>query len=201
MRGNLIMKWKIFIWLFRNEVSVYEKVIKQNELKYKNEIKQIENKLVQEKQRYELVKRIFTDFKNSKIIGVEINRSNEEVLVVEVMQGKDLWIMLYAPSYIAINQHPRIMSTTKKDYSKNITHIYIDDIQTEHINCGNGSIMMKYFIEAAKKTDATYISGAISSEDINHFDRLEYYYKKFGYDVHFNDDRTSGGIKLDLKQN
>lgn len=152
------------------------------------------------KNQYELVKRVFSDSKNHKISGIETNKDGVEVLVVEDMYGDNLWIKLYGlPSYVAINMHPRIMATIRKDYQDGTTYIYIDDINVVDLDCGNGSIVMKYFIESVKNLDADYISGGLSSVDKDHFDRLEHYYKKYGFKVTFNDGRTSGQIKLNLK--
>lgn len=54
---------------------------------------------------------------------------------------------------------------------------------------------MKYFLKAVEKLHVDYIDGWLSSVDKKHFDRSEHFYKKFGFEVHFNEDRTSGGIK------
>ncbi|MCD3203070.1 MULTISPECIES: hypothetical protein [Clostridium] len=194
------MKWKIFKWLFRDELLACEKAINSNKLKCEEEIRIIKNELSEEKKQYDLVKRIFSDNKTSKIVGLETNNAGEEVLVVESMRGEYLDVELYGFSYRAINQHPRIMSTKKRDDEKGITYIHIDDIQILDVNSGNGSILMKYFIEAAKKVNAEYINGWISSVDKDHFDRLEHYYNKFDFEVHFNEEHTSGGIKLNLKR-
>lgn len=193
------MKWKLFRWLFRAEFLACENAIASNVLKCENEIRRMQHELSEEKKQYGLVKRIFSDYKHAKIVGIEINKAGEEVLVVETLIGDDLWVNLYGSSYVAINQHPRIMSSRKKNFEKGATYIRIDDIQSIDNDRGNGSIAMKYFIEAAKKTDAEYIDGLLSSVDKDHFDRSEHYYQKFGFEVQFNEERSSGKIKLNLK--
>ncbi|MGH0950891.1 hypothetical protein [Bacillus mycoides] len=43
--------------------------------------------------------------------------------------------------------------------------------------------------------EVSRISGMLSPVDSNHFDKLEHFYKKFGFEVEFNTDRTEGSIK------
>ena len=52
---------------------------------------------------------------------------------------------------------------------------------------GNGSILMNYFFKYCKSCRPVVISGYFSSCDKDHFDT-----------VTFNEDRTSGSIKLKL---
>ena len=193
------MKRKIFKWFFKSEYLAYEREMKCMESKSEKKIQKMKEELCVEEKKYGLVKSIFTDDKNSKIVALDTNRNGEDVLVVESFYDNNLWIKLYGPSYSAVNKHPRIMSTIKKDIEKGITYIHIDDIDTIHINCGNGSIAMKYFLKAAETTGAEYINGSLSSKDKDHFPRSEHYYKKFGFEVNFNEGRTSGGVKLYLK--
>ncbi|PEF44619.1 hypothetical protein CON22_20770 [Bacillus cereus] len=101
-------------------------------------------------------------------------------------------------SYWAINGLPTISTKIYEDYHPGGPGIYIFDVQMIDDNIGNGSIAMKYLIEAAKEIGVSYIEGELSPVDIDHFDRLEHYYTKFGFKVKFNKDRTAGKIKLDL---
>lgn len=50
-----------------------------------------------------------------------------------------------------------------------------------------------------KKMDACQVNGMLSYVDIEKFDKLERFYKNNGFTVNFNNDRTSGSIKLDFK--
>ena len=147
---------------------------------------------------YEVVRLFFDFFKGDSLIGMEKNKRDEEVLVSCKNTKSDLWIMLHSRKYHAVNNHPRIMATKIEDFTTGKMYIRIDDIITVNDNIGDGSIMMKYFIEEARKTGAEYISGELSSVDKEHFDRSEAFYKKHGFTVKFNDDRTSGSIELDL---
>lgn len=66
-------------------------------------------------------------------------------------------------------------------------------------NTGEGSILMKYlfnYIESNKEIKK--IKGTITDIDKDHFDRLEYFFKKHGFDVQFrlddNGERIGGRI-------
>ena len=58
--------------------------------------------------------------------------------------------------------------------------------------------MIKYFIKECKQEGLEYIDGWLSDVDKDQFDRLEQFYKKFNFDVKFNENRTSGNIKLKI---
>jgi len=95
---------------------------------------------------------------------------------------------------------PRIMAEVNYDFETKSNYVFIDDIQTTDKEIGNGSIAMKYFINEAAKTEATYISGSLSYVDRDHFDRLEHFYKKFRFEVNFNATKTSGTTKKCYKK-
>jgi hypothetical protein len=146
-----------------------------------------------------LIDAVYRVFKESNqvIVGVETNKNGEEVLVVQRINARDISIMLYSDKYKECNNHPRIMATYEKTHEE-VEFIHIDDIIVQDEEVGNGSILMKYFIEYCKTTTAEYISGSLSSVDANHFDRSEYYYKKYGFTVEFSEGRKSGSIRYEL---
>ena len=57
---------------------------------------------------------------------------------------------------------------------------------------------MTYLFRYLKKQDVSEVKGLLSGVDKDRFDKLEYFYKKNGFKVSFNEDRTSGGITLTL---
>lgn len=132
------------------------------------------------------------------ILGIATNKNEEEVVIVQWEYANVIYIMLASEEYKAHNWHPRIMSTYIMP-DKEAPYIRIDDIITLDKNVGNGSILMPYFLAYCKKTDAEYIKGELSSVDQEHFDRSEYFYKKFGFDVSFNSERTLGSVRYSLK--
>jgi len=94
-----------------------------------------------------------------------------------------------------LNNLPKIECKLDKNFPA-AEVIYITDIAEIDCNVGNGSILMSYLIRRAKELKVKYISGALSTFDKEHFDRLEHFYHKHGFEVSFNQDRTSGNIKL-----
>ena len=68
----------------------------------------------------------------------------------------------------------------------------------EDNDIGNGSILMPFFLDYCKKTDAQYIHGELSSVDKSHFDRSIHFYEKHGFKCKLNDEKTSGSIHYDL---
>ncbi len=83
---------------------------------------------------------------------------------------------------------------------KNTEHIIIDDIdfKDQDYNVGHGTILMNYLFEYAKEHNAKYISGELSPEDKDHFDRSEAFYKKHGFTVSFEKDGKKGRIQKNL---
>lgn len=76
----------------------------------------------------------------------------------------------------------------------------IGDIQMQY-NCGGlGTIAMDCLLNFAKEQGYFKVTGWISSVDADHFDRLEHFYKKFGFDVVFNKGSSEGNIELNLKE-
>ncbi len=80
----------------------------------------------------------------------------------------------------------------------------IADIQVYEKSIGQGSILMKYAINYLfTETDIRIVTGFLSPVDSDHFDRLEDFYKKFGFEVSFVVDsegnKTSGRIEKKIK--
>lgn len=144
----------------------------------------------------ELVHSILKE-KNHVIVGEDINKMKEQVLVVQWVFDNDIWFMLYSEHYMPI--HPRIMASYVPNNGED-PYIIIDDILVVNNDVGNGSILMPYFIKYCKTTDAKYICGQLSTVDKGHFNRLEHFYKKHGFNVKFKSDRSSGSIKYTLAE-
>lgn len=199
------MKNAIFYFLFKKQLNQWCCIMDENREKVKlmnRKLAQNEKIMAQSELKYKTVKRIFDLIPTAKVVGIEKNKKGEELFVVERIDSRGLTMYLFGISYQGITGLPRIVSTFKEDYDEDYNivsnHLYIDDVQNEDDNIGNGSILMKYFIKSAKQNQVKYINGWLSPVDIDHFDRLEHYYKKFGFDVNFNEDRTSGSIELEL---
>lgn len=161
---------------------------------YDIENKKIRYQASRDKEMYEVVKRALNE--KNEIIGYAVNKLDDEVLIVRSLGYQNIDFYLFSKSYKA--KHPRIMATTHTALSGD-TYIEIIDVLMEDDNVGNGSILMPYFIDYCKSTDAKYIKGWLSDVDKDHFDRSEHYYAKHGFDVSFNEDRSSGSIRMELK--
>ena len=57
---------------------------------------------------------------------------------------------------------------------------------------------MKVFLDFAKEHRYHKITRWLSPIDRDHFDRLEHFYKKFGFNVEFKNNRTEGIIFLKI---
>ena len=186
----------IFKMIYRKQLTELDFYKQDLECKLQKEIKEMEQVCKEKTMQYGLIKRAFNDFKSAQIIGIESNKVGEEVIVVLTKFCDSVHLYLYGKSYVAINQHPRIMATVQK--CKNVNYVHIDDIIEVDCNIGNASILMEYFIDICKKMKMQYIRGWLSNYDSGHFDRIEHFYKKFNFDVKFNENRTSGNIYLKL---
>lgn len=166
---------------------------------YVQQVKRIEYESNRKNEEIEIVHRILSE-KDHFIVGEADNKNGEHVFVVQNVFGRNIFFMLYSKKYKAINNHPRIMATYYKTYDSE-SYIHIDDILVEDNDVGNGSILMPHFIKYCKQyTDAKYISGSLSSVDKGHFDRSEHFYRKHGFNVEMNEDRSSGRIILQIEE-
>ena len=162
-----------------------------------NEIQRIQRDAKRENRLYKITKDVLKE-KNHVIVGIDINKNGNEVLIVQWCFGNNIWFMLYGEKYQTISNHQRIMATLHESYCENITYIIIDDILVEDNDIGNGSILMPFFLDYCKKTDAQYIHGELSSVDKDHFDRSIHFYEKHGFKCKLNDEKTSGSIHYNL---
>lgn len=78
--------------------------------------------------------------------------------------------------------------------------ILIGDIEAGIENKGYGSIMLSHILKLAQKLKIREIKGNLSSTDSDHFDKLEYFYRKHGFQVKFNPGKISGEIILHLSE-
>lgn len=181
-----MLRWWILDTFFKKELldmqNYYQRKLEDIEINANKKTTMIE----------QLVHSILKE-KNHVIVGEDINKMKEQVLVVQWVFDDDIWFMLFSERYKAIN-HPRIMASYVSCCEEE-HYIEIDDILVVDDDVGNGSILMPYFIEYCKTTDAKYICGQLSSVDKGHFERLEHFYKKHGFNVKFTSNRSAGSIK------
>ena len=185
------MRWWILDTFFKKELL-------ETKNNYQRKVDDIEKNAKKKTNMIELVHSILKE-KNHVIVGEDINKMKEQVLVVQWVFDNDIWFMLYSERYKAINKHPRIMASYVSLYGED-PYIKIDDISVVDDDVGNGTILMPYFIKYCETTNAKYICGQLSSVDKGHFNRSEHFYKKHGFNVKFTSDRSSGSIKYILAE-
>lgn len=99
-----------------------------------------------------------------------IVKSNPPVLIIVVIEGK------------------KILSKMDCVIKEEIKGITISDIICSKNNKGYGSRMMSALIEFARNRKYDYIDGWLSKIDLDHKDRLLYFYRKFGFKIILCDD-------------
>lgn len=138
--------------------------------------------------------RVFKLFPSAQIVGIEENKY-EKLFVVRKVKESSIEFNLMGVSYPGISNLPRIYASIFRSSTESKLFILIDDIQNEDDCIGNGSILMRYLIREAQSLSAQHIEGRLSHIDADHFDRSEHFYKKFEFDVEFDEKRKSGKIK------
>ncbi|MCU6708004.1 hypothetical protein M6D81_04695 [Paenibacillus sp. J5C_2022] len=67
-------------------------------------------------------------------------------------------------------------------------------IKGNHVSRGYGSILMTAIMQLVDHLQVRYITGIISGVDWDHIDRLEHYYRKFGFDCDLDHEAHFGRI-------
>lgn len=183
-----------FCRFFHAELTSHESILTSE---YENKIKAIQDKTKQEKEIYDIMKKVLNN-QNHIIVGINKNNKGEEVLVIQFCYDNSINFKLFSKTYSSFSNNPRIMATIEKDIIKGTKSIKIDDILVQDNNIGNGSILMPYFLDYCKETGAEYISGLLSDVDSDHFDRSIHFYKKHGFTCKLNESKTSGSIRYEL---
>ncbi|CAM4050863.1 MULTISPECIES: GNAT family N-acetyltransferase [Bacillus cereus group] len=135
--------------------------------------------------------------KGNLIDGVEFNKSSVKYYVCVSMDSKSVTLSLQNKR--TGHPYPRLYAKFYQDIQNpfNVACHIVDVFAVEE-DVGNGSILIQYLIKWAKKMDACQVNGMLSCVDIEKFDKLERFYKKNGFTVNFNKNRTSGSIKLNF---
>ncbi|MCB2298880.1 hypothetical protein [Clostridium tagluense] len=137
------------------------------------------------------------------VLGEDENDKGELFYVCAIKYKEDYTTIILKD--IDCLQHPSKMNIITEwypdDKSKKI--LKIADILTVEKNIGNGSLLMKYLFQYANENkNMKKITGIISMLDKDHFDRLEHFYEKHGFNVVFytnsEGERTGGYIEKEL---
>ncbi|MCU4986361.1 hypothetical protein OB991_23670 [Bacillus cereus] len=133
--------------------------------------------------------------KGNVIDGVEFNKSSVKYYVCVLMDSKSITLSLQNKR--TRHPYPRLYAKFYQDIENPfIVTCHIIDVFAVEEDVGNGSILIQYLIKWAKKMDVCQVNGMLSYVDVGKFDKLEKFYKKNGFTVNFNKNRTSGSINL-----
>ena len=167
----------------RRQEELVKVVTKKNEElhKCKNEIES-----------YEYFKDALSIFSFDKPIDIVKNNLGHIYLVMENTYGNSLDYLLAGNTHKGLMNCPRVL--TKIIEEGEHKYIHIQDIFGEDENLGNGSILLSYVFSAAEKLGINEIKGGLVPEDVKKFDKLEHFYKKNGFKVVFNEERSRGKI-------
>lgn len=150
-------------------------------------------------QRYDKLSDALKDaLKYGHIVGMEYDENGEQIFVARIVKMRQITIFISGKK--KCSSYPKLYATL--DWLK--PSIHITDVLCE-ANEKSGSILMKYLFSLCDEIsnilnkEIVEITGTISSVDHDHFDRIEHFYQKFGFDVKFNGDGMGGEIKLKRK--
>lgn len=72
-------------------------------------------------------------------------------------------------------------------YHRRKREMFLGDIVSKIENQGHGSRMLEFLISLSKELGCHVIRGNLSSNDADHFDKLRYWYEKYGFEVNIKD--------------
>lgn len=104
----------------------------------------------------------------------------------------------FATGHLISKIHKSYIVIFKISYHPDKNELFICDFQSKIENRGYGSKALSSIIALAKILDCKYIRGNLGPADVDHFDKLDYFYKKHGFIVNIDSDRESGDIVLSL---
>lgn len=131
-----------------------------------------------------------------EILGEE--EINGEKVYICGQKDEDGYCMFTVRDFRRLNFYPKMNLIYFEDEDSTVK--IADIITGEFTDKGYGSILMEYFLEYLKsRQDIIKINGVLVIDDKDHFDRIEHFYEKFGFNVEFrldeNGDRTGGRIE------
>lgn len=106
---------------------------------------------------------------------------------------------LWSPNYYRNEKFQTHIFASIRD-SNSGKHIFIHEFQSKVENEGLGQLLLNSFLSWARDIGVNEIEGNLVDADKDSFEKLEYLYKKVGFDVFFDHERTSGMIKLATKK-
>ncbi|MFD1850838.1 hypothetical protein [Oceanobacillus bengalensis] len=127
--------------------------------------------------------------KESEIVSIDQVRDDNWVIIYANKDDNSLQLMLHdCRKPYRGKWHSAIQAEFKNDNT-----LHIADIKGEK-NQGYGSVLISHLKEMAGEENIQYITGDIAKRDADHFDRLEYFYKKHYFNVEIDHEKKCGGI-------
>ena len=187
------LKNKIF-----NKFFKYEAYMIKSYEKERNSLVSMNYKLDKLNKDYKLYhKKLLDTFERyDMVLGIEKNKKDDNFIVA--CNSDDSQIDIYLIHPFSFKGKPYIQSIMHIDNSTGERSIEITDVQPEVNSIGNGDIMMNHFINEARRSNVKYIYGVLVNKDKDNFYRSVPYYKKHGFDVKLNDNKSSGSIQIFL---
>lgn len=196
------MKTSLMRLFFKKELDELEEEYMDLLSKLKSENTKLQSESKRLKKTIEYYNVLLRLNPGNDIVGVEQDKNGRYVFVVRGISRnrKEYDYTLYDGIRYKgiIGGKPRLYAEFV-DYDKENPYFKIHDIQNEDNNIGNGSILLKYLIADAEKLQVSSIKGWLSGVDSDHFDRSEHFYRKHGFEVKFDEARTTGSIYKKIK--
>ncbi|MGN7472084.1 hypothetical protein [Brevibacillus sp. SAFN-007a] len=133
-----------------------------------------------------------------KVLNVAQNRYGESIVVYRLFYGDDLddeditlKVKVISKRGVKVPDSAVFLIVDTENKHMRIADIRI---QGERVNRGYGSIMMEGLLKLAHQLEIKYITGWISGVDWDHIERLEHFYRKFGFECELNHESKHGTI-------
>lgn len=140
---------------------------------------------------YEYFKNSFDIFRFAKATGIVENKQGDVYILMEKYYDNSLVLQLSGIRHQGANG-PILVATVRNKI------IFIDDFYAREEDVGNGTLLLQALDKKAKEIGAEKIVGELSTVDKDHFDKLEFFYSKNGFEVIFTTDRSSGRIQKQM---
>lgn len=147
----------------------------------------------------EVVQKALIISPDTRLVSVASNRNDQDVYLMRRWQPKDgmMKIILHGED---VHHGSYLYSTILKNKDSTF-RLHIHEFHMLPTGQGNGSIVMSYLIEYAKRHQIHSITGILSSRD-KHKDRgftpSIRFYKRHGFQITFNEEMTTGHFSLQV---
>lgn len=169
------------------KLNQYKAIIEKKISIINRDISDIRDKIYLLEKNKEEVKRYFQLIstlieKQYRPIRIVKNKKGDRYVLTEVVNNTSFVRIGLFDINNELSLINRLDATKKDNDCLHICDIWIDEKQR---NYGNGSILLEEFLSMAKDMGYTQITGRLAGIDLEHFDLLNHFYKKHGFEVEF----------------